>query len=195
MDNKIILASSSPRRQQLLTEIKIDYDIVETHIEEGSIIKNWHKGDKKLAKHLAYLKAIDVAQKNPNRIILGADTIVVCEKKIIGKPKDMDDAKEILKFLSDKKHKVITGVCLLYLKEMFVWKKSATTIVNLYKLTDAEIDDYLSKEDVLNAAGAYMIQGMFSRYVKNLDGSYHNVVGLPVNKVYQGLKKAGFIQF
>ena len=183
---KILLASKSPRRKQLLAELGFKFEIVHQDIEESfpqdiSI--------REIPSFLANKKAKAVFSKlKKNQIILASDTIVLQNNTIHHKPKDHSDAKRILRNLSDSTHEVITGVCLMNTKKTVSF--SCISKVFFASITEQEIDFYINKYQPFDKAGAYAIQewiGMAK--IKKIEGSYHNIVGLPTHEVYQAIIK------
>ena len=190
--SKIILASGSPRRKELLLQIGIVPEIIVSHVEE----KITSDIPAEVVMSLAEQKAVDVAKEMPEgTVILGSDTVVAADGKILGKPKSHEEAYEMIRRLAGRSHQVYTGVCLV--------KKGpegeADTVVSFYDETDVnvspmtekEIREYAVSEEPLDKAGSYAVQGFFARYIDGLKGSYANVMGLPVHLVYQELKKLG----
>ena len=198
---KIILASGSPRRKQLLTQTGFEFEICISQCEE----KITSSDPKKVCMELSLQKALDVAsmikaynQKHDDiasdrdLIIIGADTIVAIDDQILGKPKDDDEAVQMLKKLSGKEHDVYTGVSFVFMSsDGRVGEHSfyERTGVNVYDLDDDEIRDYVDSGEPLDKAGAYGIQGSFAKYIKEISGDYFNVVGLPVARLYHELKE------
>lgn len=181
---KIILASQSPRRKQLLEWAEVDFDIVVQNTDE-SFPQTLQPSE--AAVHIARNKAIAVAQLHPNRTILAADTIVVLQGEIIGKPKDRDDAISILKRLSGRHHQVITGVVIL--KEQNEHSFYDITNVAFHALSDADLAFYVDKYQPYDKAGAYAIQEWIGVVgIKRVAGDFYNVMGLPVSRVVQALK-------
>lgn len=181
----IILASSSPRRREFLKHLGLPFKIVAPRVEEQP-----EKGEEPghFAWRLAVDKALDVASRVPGKsIVIAADTIVVLGKKILGKPKDGADAQCMLKMLSNREHTVITGVCVMQGKK----KRSfvTSTDVDFKKLTKQEIDFYVASGEPMDKAGAYAIQGIGSFLVRQIRGSYTNVVGLPVAELLDVLER------
>lgn len=181
----IILASSSPRRREFLKQLGISFKIVAPRVEEQP-----EKGEEAghFAWRLAVHKALYVASRVPSRsIVIAADTIVVLGKTILGKPKDAADARRMLKMLSGREHEVITGVCVMSGKK----RKSfvTSTDVEFKKLTTQEIDFYIASGEPMDKAGAYAIQGIGSFLVREIRGSYTNVVGLPVAELLDVLER------
>lgn len=190
--SKIILASGSPRRKELLLQIGIVPEIIVSHVEE----KITSDVPAEVVMSLAEQKAVDVAKEMPEgTVILGSDTVVAADGKILGKPKSHEEAYEMIRRLAGRSHQVYTGVCLV--------KKGpegeADTVVSFYDETDVnvspmtekEIREYADSEETMDKAGSYAVQGFFARYIDGLKGSYANVMGLPVHLVYQELKKLG----
>lgn len=143
---------------------------------------------KTYAERLAQDKARAIAAKHPQDFVIGADTIVVCDAEVLEKPVDETDAARMLLLLSGRTHQVTTGICLC--GPQVEWVESETTGVTVASLSDEEIADYIHTGEPIDKAGAYGIQGMFSRWVKGIEGDYANVVGLPVARVYAMLKRA-----
>lgn len=185
---KLILASQSPRRQELLSHLNIPFEVVvKEDVEE---VYPGHLAVREVPLHLARLKArpyeIDLKQKN--WIVITADTIVLCDGEIMGKPKDRDDAVRMLRMLSGKAHEVLTGVCLSSNDRQHAFLVS--TKVFFRELTQEEIDYYIDTFRPFDKAGAYGIQewiGMVG--IEKIEGSYFNVVGLPVQALYDELTK------
>ena len=172
----IILASNSPRRKELLAREGIDFTVIPSTYKEP---KNFGLSPEKYVEFLAYNKAKSVFDKNGG-IVLGADTVVVLEDKILGKPKDKADAKSMLESLSSKTHKVITGYAIV--SKTKTVQRHEVTEVTFKNLTDKVVSDYVNTGSPLDKAGAYGIQdGDF--LVEKIDGDYDNVVGLPVYKI------------
>ena len=190
--SKIILASGSPRRKELLLQIGIVPEIIVSHVEE----KITSDVPAEVVMSLAEQKAVDVAKEMlEGTVILGSDTVVAADGKTLGKPKSHEEAYEMIRRLAGRSHQVYTGVCLV--------KKGpegeADTVVSFYDETDVnvspmtekEIREYADSEEPMDKAGSYAVQGFFARYIDGLKGSYANVMGLPVHLVYQELKKLG----
>ena len=188
--SKIILASGSPRRKELLLQIGIVPEIIVSHVEE----KITSDVPAEVVMSLAEQKAVDVAKNMPEgKVILGSDTVVAADGKILGKPKSHEEAYEMIRSLVGRSHQVYTGVCIV--------KKGAAdgkdTVVSFYDetdvqvsgMTEAEIREYADSEEPMDKAGAYAVQGFFARYIEGLRGSYANVMGLPVHLVYRKLKE------
>ena len=188
----IILASGSPRRKELLTQGGIPFTVIKSDCDENSNIEE----PAAFVEELSLRKAENVYEKVDNNyadtfIILAADTIVAYEGEILGKPEDEKEALDMLGLLSDRTHQVFTGVTLLQVKEGN--KKAVTfserTDVTFYPMSRIEILNYISTKDPLDKAGSYGIQGPCAIHIKKIKGDYNNVVGLPLSRVYQELKK------
>ncbi|WP_124064849.1 Maf family protein [Clostridium sp. E02] len=190
MKNKvtIVLASASPRRRELLNQIGLEPRIKPSTMEER--ITTTVPFD--AVRELSLQKAEDVARSEPpGTIIIGADTVVALEGKILIKPASHEDAYEMISALEGKTHEVFTGVTLLHVKETGTVVKTFAerTLVHVYSMSEEEIRNYSEDEEPMDKAGAYGIQGKFAAYIKGIDGDYSNVVGLPVGRVYQELKQ------
>lgn len=190
---KIILASASPRRKELLTQIGVKFEIMisdkETDIDSSNPVKACEKQ--------AMQKALDIEEKaalkyREDYIIIAADTIVALEDTILGKPKDKEDARLMLEKISGKKHKVYTAVCVFNSRLKTHKSFVEETAVEVAELSKEDIDFYLSDDEAYDKAGAYAIQGLFSRYIVGIEGDYYNVMGLPVGRVYRE-HLAGFV--
>ena len=190
---KIILASSSPRRKKILRDAGIKFKVINTNLNENLLIqKNQRTGFENLVKILSLAKCTSACQGihlHGNEIIAGFDTMVVCKKKIIGKPKNKKDALKKLLFLSNNKHLVITGMCIVDLKNKLVILDSCTTQVHMKKISREEAIQYIETKEPLDKAGAYAIQGKGKKFIKRIDGDYFNVVGLPINQFIRILSK------
>jgi septum formation protein len=186
----LILASASPRRAELLGAAGIGFDVQVADVDESR-----YPGE---APHLyvarlAEAKARAVAQKAAERAVLGADTVVVADDHVLGKPADRADAERMLESLSGRTHLVLTGVCVVAPGHLDV--EVAATTVEFRALAPAEIQWYVASGEPMDKAGAYAIQGLASRFVTRIDGSYSNVVGLPVELVVRMCAEAGILLF
>ena len=178
----LVLASRSPRRSELLRNAGIPFvasagDIDET-VRNGEVPEEY-------ALRVAEEKANSVVA-GPDDVVLGADTIVVIDGQILGKPADSDDAIRMLGLLQDRKHDVITGICIRKFKQ--VVRDWAATKVWFAAMSDDQIREYVASGEPIDKAGAYAIQGLASKFIERIDGSYSNVVGLPVALVYKHLR-------
>lgn len=201
MDKKIILASASPRRRELLAQIGMDFEVRASYAEE----KTEAKDSEELVKELSALKALDIWEKlseeeKKTGLVIGADTVVSVCGAVMGKPKDREDAAGMLSLLQGRTHQVYTGVTFIYLDEKGdrdTGRKTERRVNSFFEKTDVlvfpmseeEIARYVDTGDPMDKAGAYGIQGIFAAYIKGIAGDYNNVVGLPVGRLYQELKK------
>lgn len=181
----IILASKSPRRREILENTKVRFSIKESQIDE--IIKA-NESPKETVMRLAYEKALDVANNNKESLVIGADTIVVIDDQILGKPKNEEEAYNMIKLLSGKTHYVITGFALINLSLNKKVIDCEVSQVTFKELSDECIKDYINTKESLDKAGAYGIQGYGGLLVKNIQGDYFNIVGLPISKISDCLK-------
>jgi septum formation protein len=182
----LILASASPRRSELLRKARLVFRVEPAHVPEE---RTDGEDPMEYAKRLASDKARAIAAKHPNDIVLGADTIVIADGHVLEKPMDEADAARMLRMLSGRTHEVTTGVCLCGPHVEVV--ETETTRVVVAELSEQEIADYIHTGEPMDKAGAYGIQGMFSRWVTGVEGDYSNVVGLPIARVCRMLKSAG----
>lgn len=179
---KIILASASERRQELLSRLVDDFTIIISDFDETKVKKT--STVSQYVQEIALGKAKDVLKKiQEPSIIIAADTVVALGEEILGKPKDKADAYNMLSKLSDNTHEVYTGIVLINSESGKIMKDSVKTDVVFSKLTDKHINDYIDSGDPLDKAGAYGIQGKAGIFVKKINGCYYNVVGLPLNKL------------
>lgn len=184
---KLILASASPRRKELLKILGLNFEIIPSMVEEKIIGKE----PTLIATSLAEQKAQDVAKRVEEGIVIGADTIVALEGTILGKPESKEEAVRMLSMLSGKEHHVITGIALIDVVTKKTLVDYELTKVFFRDLTAEEIENYVRTNEGLDKAGAYAIQGIGSILVKGIEGCYFNVVGLPLTKIYLLLQKFG----
>lgn len=183
---RLILASASPRRQELLRNAGFDFEARASGLEEARRSGETAEG---FALRAAREKALAVAASAASdSLVLGADTVVVVNDTLLGKPADSDDAARMLRLLSGTTHRVITGVCLVRAPGQIEGSRRETTRVTFRPLDDREIRDYVSSGEPFDKAGAYGIQGLASKFVTRIEGCYFNVVGLPVALVHEMLK-------
>lgn len=190
-DTPIILASASPRRTELMTQAGYLFSVVPSNAEETIT----EQEPEKIVEELAFAKANEVYSRikkdydKQDFIVIGADTIVYYENDVLGKPRDEQEAFDMLKMLSNRTHQVYTGVSIIYrkdgVKQSFLLNEK--TDVTFYPLSDQEINDYIQTKDPLDKAGSYGIQGPFAIHIKEIHGDYNNVVGLPIAKLYHAL--------
>lgn len=189
---RLILASASPRRAELLRAAGIEFDVIPADVDESMDSEDQPDG---YARRVAQLKAEAVVPQVPGRAILAADTIVVVDNEVLGKPADAADARRMLGLLSGRTHTVLTAVCLVNPATApgRVQTSVARTNVEFALLSRQEIAWYVASGEPADKAGAYAVQGLASRFVTRIDGSYSNVVGLPVAMVHDLCKKAGIL--
>jgi septum formation protein len=180
----LVLASASPRRQELLRNAGITFEVQPAHIAEDP---KPGEAARACAERLAREKALAVARQRPEDCVLGADTVVVVDRELLGKPSDAADAARMLRMISGREHLVITGVCLVIGGETTV--SSEATVVTVSEITEKEIADYVATGEPMDKAGAYAIQGIASRWIPRIAGDYSNVVGLPVALVWRMLSE------
>lgn len=203
---KIILGSASPRRRELLAQIGLEFEVLVSNVEEQ--VTSTVPYD--VVEELSVQKAegvLELLQKQETLLVIGADTIVACDGQILGKPKDAEDAKAMLRKLQGRAHEVYTGVTVLYVEKSGVeipgdesimgedgtlkvqrhTFHEATKVV-FCPMSEEEISAYVATGDPLDKAGAYGIQGLCARYIQGIEGDYNNVVGLPVGRLYQEIK-------
>lgn len=213
---RLVLASASPRRRELLSQIGLEFTVMPSTKEENA--KTTEAGT--LVQELSRQKAVDIweqlsggqgqnpdadqeqiseetqkpnlnGKRQPELLVIGADTVVCCEGKILGKPHSREAAADMLTALQGRSHEVYTGVTLYSQSETVTFFEC--TQVEFYPMTEAEISDYIDSKEPMDKAGAYGIQGLGARFVKGIRGDYNNVVGLPVGRLYQELKSHGWM--
>jgi septum formation protein len=182
---KIVLASTSPQRLAILTAAKFEFEVIKPEYEE---IDELFLSPLEQAKKHAFGKAKSVADILQEGIIIGCDTVVSLNGKLIGKAKDMAHAKEIITSLQGNTAQVISGLCVFNADLQRNIATTVTSEVTLNPLTEGEIDWYISTGEWKDKSGAFSVQGIGSRYIKEIKGDYHNIVGLPVSKLYEILK-------
>ena len=180
---KIILASASPRRKELLALAGLAFEVIPSQVEE---ILPPGLSPTKSAEYLAAIKATDISREHPGALIIAADTIVVIDDEILGKPRGKADAARMLRLLSGREHRVITGVCLL--KNTATRVFSQVTYVRFYPLGEDTIEAYVQTGEPMDKAGAYGIQGKGALLVEQIAGDYCNVVGLPVARLLREME-------
>jgi len=185
----IILASSSPRRSELLSQAGIPFTVMPGEVDEEKAELSGTPEQK--TEQLAYLKAMDVAKKVQKGLVLGADTIVVCDGEIFGKPADEEDAVRMLESLSGREHLVITGIALADAESGKVAIGHETTKVKFSPITSENIKAYIRTGEPFGKAGAYAVQGRGALFVEGIDGCYSNVVGLPLFRLGKVLCEFG----
>ncbi|MBF0225539.1 MAG: septum formation inhibitor Maf [Desulfobacterales bacterium] len=188
--NPIILASQSPRRKSLLLEAGLNFSIIPSNVDEYKLEKC---EPEKYVKILAEAKAQDIAKQNPGSWVIGADTIVLINNDILGKPSSKEDAYSMLKRLSGNSHKVLTGFCICCMDRNRLYAETVTSNVIFKNLTETEINWYLETGEPFDKAGAYAVQGLGSFFIKKINGSYTNVVGLPICELMDFLIKENIV--
>lgn len=191
--NKIILASASPRRRELLARMGLDFVVMPSSVEEVVTRKiPWEivmELSSQKARELVYKVAMDTLSSETEEakdiLVIGADTIVAYENEILGKPKDEQDAARMLRLLSGKAHSVYTGVSMVYLREGIAQTRTFVEETKVYvaAMTDQQIETYIAAGESMDKAGAYGIQGCFAEFILKIEGDYNNVVGLPVGRI------------
>lgn len=184
---KIILASASPRRKELLEKIGLKFEVIPSNYDEklSDNIFSYQK-----IETLAKNKALDVAKRTTqDAIIISADTVVVLEGKILGKPHSKDEAREMIKSLSGKTHEVITSIAMINTKTNVKLTKSTSTKVTFRKIEPDEIEQYINTDEPYDKAGAYAAQGLAAIFIEKIDGCFNNVVGISVFEVNRMLKE------
>ena len=190
---KIILASASPRRAEVLRDAGIDFEAMSTGVDEAC---RPNETPEELVRRLAEAKARFAAAHAANRdapaIVVGADTEVVVDGLVLGKPASAEEARDILRRLSGRTHGVITGLVAIRLPDGTARAEQETTLVTFAPLTLQEIEDYVASGEPFDKAGAYAIQGRGSRFITRVEGCYFNVVGLPLARLYRILRELGW---
>lgn len=188
MNKELILASGSPRRKELLQQLHIPFSVHVSNVDEKV---NHNYSPSEVVMDLALQKASDVATLYPNHIVLGSDTVVVYKDSILGKPASEAEAIKTLEMLSGKKHQVLTGVALVEGEQVQTFYEK--TDVEFWPLTVDEITQYVRTGEPMDKAGSYGIQGLGAMFVKNIQGDYFSVVGLPLSRTIRELRKRGFV--
>jgi len=187
---RLILASASPRRADLLREAGIDVDVQPANVDEDV---RTGEAPEIYVHRVAEAKGRAISEQAPGRYVLAADTEVIVDRRILGKPASPEDAARMLRMLSGRSHQVMSAVCLMKDGEPVVPTEVETSVVEFAGLSPAEIAWYVSSGESMDKAGGYGIQGLASRFVTRIAGSYTNVVGLPIALVYRMCTKAGLL--
>ena len=182
--SRIVLASASPRRRELLKQIGLKFDIMPSHIDE--VLRGDSPAENVMG--LAADKAKDIydqltSQGEKDLLVIGADTVVALEQEILGKPKDEEDALRMLRFLQGHTHQVYTGVCLITSEGIHTFY--GKTDVTMYPASDEQLKAYIASSEPMDKAGSYAIQGLGTVFIQGINGDYNNVVGLPVAEIWQ----------
>ena len=184
---KLILASESPRRKDLLRSAGFEFEVRPSRVEEGDP----QPGElpEEFARRAARAKALHVAASSPaGSLVLGADTVVTIDGLVLGKPQGQYDATRMLRLLSGRTHRVITAICLVRAPDTIEALKEEITFVTFSELSEHEIHDYVASQEPFDKAGGYAVQGLASRFVTHISGCYSNVVGLPLSLLTDILK-------
>ncbi|MDX1765926.1 MAG: nucleoside triphosphate pyrophosphatase [Candidatus Saccharimonadales bacterium] len=184
---KLILASKSPRRKAALSKVGAKFEVIVSNYEEDMMLD---MPPNELVQHLARGKAEDVARKHPDAIVIGVDSVVVCNGQLIGKPKNMEAAKEQIRLLADNEHQFITGYVIVSQKENKIVTNSVMSTIKFVQLSDDEIDAYLSEGEPLGKAGAYSYEDKGDLLIERRDGA-NDLSGLPAGQLGQDLKQFG----
>lgn len=188
---RIVLASASPRRKELLEQIGVSFEVMATGAGEDVEAGTPQETVTRLAVRKAGCAAAELEKQGEKDVlIIGADTLVAAQGRILGKPRDKEEAAAMLRSLSGREHQVCTGVSLILLGEKGRQEKAfcRETLVEMYPMTEEEIQGYLATGEPMDKAGAYGIQGMAARFIRRIQGDYNTVVGLPAGSVYQEIK-------
>ena len=186
---KLILASQSPRRKELMEKCGLVFDVEAADIDETM---NMAEDLREEVKRLAYRKAQHVLERHPSAVVVGSDTIVVVDGEVLGKPGDEADAKRMLRQLSGRSHEVMTGLCIINEDRCFTDVSVST--VRFEVLNEKEIDAYVNTGEPMDKAGAYAVQGIASRYISRIEGDYYAIMGLPLSMVYETLKDSSWFE-
>jgi septum formation protein len=191
MKNQLILASRSPRRYELLKQMGLDFDVIPSRIEE-SFVKE--ESPKKHVLRLAEAKALDIGSQYPDRWVIAADTIVYIDHSILGKPKNREETMKMLRRLSGKEHRVLTGFSVHHLEKGKGDREVVETAVKVKRLTPDEMEWYIQTGEPFDKAGGYAIQGIGSFMIESIRGSYTNVVGLPLCELIEMMNRLGALK-
>ena len=190
---RLILASSSPRRAEILRHAGFTFDVYRTHTDETPRPHESARAHvRRIALAKAHLAARREARRNRPAVVIGADTVVVVHGEIFGKPADVKEARRMLRLLSGRTHRVLTGVCIVRVPDGREIEDVETTRVRFLKLTNQEIDDYIATGEPFDKAGGYGIQGIGGRFIASIEGCYFNVMGLPLSRVWSMLREVGY---
>ena len=181
---RLILASNSPRRKELLGDLGYSFEVIPSNINENIDPNNSIQSE---IEKLSFNKAMSVFKDNKDAIVIGSDTVVILNNRIYGKPKTKEEAKTMIQDLRNNTHIVLTAVSIISSKKSETF--SINTEVTFGDISDKEIDEYINKENVLDKAGAYAIQGLAKKYIKSINGDFYTVVGLPVYELDKRLKE------
>jgi len=185
IQERLLLASASPRRREILENLGFEFEILPSNVDESEVPWN---DPVESAKLLAEIKGVDAQKTRPRKTIIAADTIVLCEGQVMGKPKSSEDAAKMLGTLSGRVHEVVTGIALIKLPNTRIIEAERTKVF-FRKLSPEEISRYISTREPFDKAGAYAIQGYASAFIDKIEGDYFNVVGLPVARLFSMFRK------
>lgn len=186
----VILASTSPRRRELLTLLGIAFEIIPPAAEE---IPSPDLSPREQAKQFALDKALSIARRHPDDLVLGSDTVIEIDGTLVGKPQDLDDAETMLRELRGRNHHVHTGIAVIHQAVHVTLAQVETALVRMTPFTDHELRCYLETEESLGKAGAYSIQGEGARFIEKIEGDYPTIVGLPLWQTADLLKQQGVV--
>ncbi|WP_068674801.1 nucleoside triphosphate pyrophosphatase [Oceanobacillus sp. Castelsardo] len=187
MEQRLILASGSPRRKELLQNMNLSFDVIVSDVEE-TIDRTL--SPEELVQSISYQKAFSIAKNHPKAFVIGADTVVLLDNQVLGKPTTEENAFQILHQLSGRQHEVLTGVTIIKDKQIISFYEK--TLIEFWPLTKSEIWDYIKTGEPMDKAGSYGIQGLGSYLVKKINGDYCTVVGLPVARLLRELEQMGY---
>ena len=191
-DYKFILASASPRRQELLRSVGLTFQIIPAHVNENYLAG---ESPRQHVQRLSIDKAIVIAKKYPEAWVLGADTIVVIDGMILGKPKNNHQARKMLQKLSGREHKVFTGFTIAHVAAKIYKTKVIQSAVQFKTISPKEMEWYIASDEPYDKAGGYAVQGQGACFIRSIRGSYTNVIGLPLCEVLEEFKYFGTIKF
>lgn len=192
LEGRLILASASPRRTEMLRLMGIDFEVVPSHVGEDFRQGETPRGQ---VLRLAEAKALAVANRHPDAWVLGADTVVAIAGELLGKPGSVSEAREMLDKLSGQEHEVFTGFSIIRLRAGIRFREAVASTVLFREITRGERDWYAAQDEPYDKAGAYAVQGMGAFFIREIRGSYTNVVGLPLCEVIDALKHVRAIHF
>lgn len=185
VQERLLLASASPRRREILENLGFEFEILPSNVDESEVIWN---DPVESARLLAEIKAVDAQMTRPRKTIIAADTIVLCEGQVMGKPGSPEEAREMLETLSGRMHEVVTGIALITLPNIRIIEAESTKVF-FRELKPEEISRYIETGEPFDKAGAYAIQGYASAFIDRIEGCYFNVVGLPVARLFGMFRK------
>jgi septum formation protein len=192
MANRLILASRSPRRYELLKQMGLDFEVIPSRVEEENLVQDESPRDHVL--RLSDAKALDVGKQYPSDWVIGADTIVTINGSILGKPKTREEALDMLGRLSGQEHQVLSGIAVRHLSKEKAHREAVQTAVKMKTVSRDEMKWYIGTGEPFDKAGAYGIQGIGSFMIESIRGSYTNVVGLPLCELIQMLERLGALK-